>query len=95
MALDHEAIRSVHSEVVTIDDSAGAFDKDGNRVSLDTTKIAAARKAIDDAYAAKEYQRKRAAEYPSWEDQLDKIYWNGIDAWKADIKKIKDKYPKP
>ena len=95
MALDHEAIRSVHSEVVTIDDSAGAFDKDGNRVSLDSTKIAAARKAIDDAYAAKEYQRKRAAEYPSWEDQLDKIYWNGIDAWKADIKKIKDKYPKP
>ena len=93
--LDHEAIRSVHSEVVTIDDSAGAFDKDGNRVSLDSTKIAAARKAIDDAYAAKEYQRKRAAEYPSWEDQLDKIYWNGIDAWKADIKKIKDKYPKP
>ena len=39
--------------------------------------------------------RKRAEEYPSWEDQLDKIYWNGIDAWKADIKAIKDKYPKP
>ena len=95
MALDHEAIYSAYSEVVTIDDGAGAFDKDGNRVSLSSTKIAAARKAIDDAYAAKEYQRQRAAEYPSWEDQLDQIYWNGIDAWKADIKKIKDKYPKP
>ena len=35
------------------------------------------------------------AEYPPWEAQLDKIYHNGIDAWKADIKKIKDKYPKP
>ena len=95
MAFDHEAIYSVYSEVVTIDDSAGAFDKDGNKVSLSSAKITAARKVLDDAWAAKEYQRKRAEEYPSWEDQLDKIYWNGIDAWKADIKAIKDKYPKP
>ena len=95
MGLDHEAIRSVYSEGVTIDDTAGAFDKDGNRVSLSSEKITAARKAIDDAYAATKYQRDRAAEYPSWQDQLDKIYWNGIDAWKADIKAIKDKYPKP
>ena len=95
MSLDHEAIRIAYSEVVTIDDSAGAFDKDGNQVSLSSAKITAARKAIDDAWAAEEYKRQRAAEYPSWEDQLDKIYWNGIDAWKADIKAIKDKYPKP
>ena len=95
MALDHEAIYSAYSEVVTVDDTAGAFDKNGKQVSLSSEKITAARKAIDDAYAAKAYQRSRAAEYPSWEDQLDKIYWNGIDAWKADIKKIKDKYPKP
>ena len=40
------------------------------------------------------YQEKRKLEYPSWEDQLDKIYHSGINAWKADIKKIKDKYPK-
>ena len=95
MSLDHEAIRSAYPEAVTIDDSTGAFDKDGNQISLSSAKITAARKVLDDAWAAKEYQRKRAAEYPSWEDQLDKIYWNGIDAWKADIKAIKDKYPKP
>ena len=95
MSLDHEAIRSAYPEAVTIDDSTGAFDKDGVKVVLDSAKVTAARKAIDDAYAAVEYQRKRKEEYPSWEDQLDKIYWNGIDAWKADIKKIKDKYPKP
>ena len=95
MILDHEAIYSAYSEGVTINDSTGAFDKDGNKVSLSSEKITAARKAIDDAYAAKEYQRKRAAEYPSWQDQLDAIYWKGIDAWKADIKAIKDKYPKP
>ena len=40
------------------------------------------------------YKSKRRAEYPSLEDQLDDIYHNGIDAWKATIKTIKDKYPK-
>ena len=40
------------------------------------------------------YTDARRAEYPSIEDQLDKIYHSGVNAWKADIKKIKDKYPK-
>tara|TARA_R100001086_G_scaffold122048_1_gene62793 strand:+ start:606 stop:932 length:327 start_codon:yes stop_codon:yes gene_type:complete len=40
------------------------------------------------------YKSKRRAEYPSIVDQLDDIYNNGIDAWKASIKVIKDKYPK-
>ena len=40
------------------------------------------------------YTEARAAEYPPIEDQLDKIYHSGIDAWKEDIKVIKDKYPK-
>ena len=40
------------------------------------------------------YTEARAAEYPPIVDQLDKIYHSGIDAWKADIKAIKDKYPK-
>jgi hypothetical protein len=46
------------------------------------------------AYDAKDYQRNRAAEYPSIVDQLDDIYNNGIDAWKTTIKTTKDKYPK-
>ena len=45
-------------------------------------------------YDALEYQRDRANEYPSIADQLDDIYHNGIDAWKATIKVTKDKYPK-
>ena len=36
--------------------------------------------------------RKKA--YPIWQDQLDDIYHNGIDAWKGTIKVTKDKYPK-
>ena len=41
-----------------------------------------------------EYKEARSTEYPSIQDQLDKIYHSGVDAWKADIKVIKDKYPK-
>ena len=52
-------------------------------------------KRLQADYDNKEYQRKRAAEYPSVVDQLDLIYHSGIDAWKAKIKETKDKYPKP
>ena len=48
-------------------------------------------KAADDALA---YARSRVAEYPPMEEQLDKIYNDGIDAWKVVIKATKDKYPK-
>jgi len=41
-----------------------------------------------------QYQKDRSKEYPSIADQLDDIYHNGIDAWKATIKTTKDKYPK-
>ena len=41
------------------------------------------------------YKSKRRAEYPDFASQLDDIYHNGIDGWKATIKTIKDKYPKP
>ena len=40
------------------------------------------------------YSEKRVAEYPSVVDQLDNIYHNGIDAWKVDIKAVKDAHPK-
>ena len=41
-----------------------------------------------------EYQRQRAAEYPSYADQFDQIFHEGIDAWKATILDVKRKYPK-
>lgn len=41
------------------------------------------------------YAEKRAQAYPSIADQLDKIYHEGIDAWKAEIAAVKQEYPKP
>jgi len=46
-------------------------------------------------YATFEYQRKRQPEYPAIKDQLDLLYHKGIDGWKEEIQKVKDKYPKP
>ena len=37
----------------------------------------------------------RLSEYPAIPEQLDNIFHNGIDAWKADIQAIKDEFPKP
>jgi hypothetical protein len=56
--------------------------------------IVAKQAELKAAYDAKEYQRKRALEYPSIDDQLDDLYHNGIDGWKATIKVTKDKFPK-
>ena len=41
------------------------------------------------------WKENRLKEYPPIGDQLDDIYHNGIDGWKATIKATKDKYPKP
>lgn len=87
----HEAIRVLYANVVTIDDTAGAFDKDGIKVTIDEDAITA---KANELAVANAYIGKRAAEYPSFADQFDLIYHSGIDAWKAKIKETKDKYPK-
>ena len=91
MSLDQEAIYKAYPNAVSVDDGTGAFDKDGNSITLVQSEIDAARVEL----AKLDYQKKRAAEYPSVVDQLDDIYHNGIDGWKATIKTTKDKYPKP
>jgi hypothetical protein len=45
-------------------------------------------------YEIKIYQRQRVREYPSYADQFDQIYHEGVDAWKATVQAVKDKYPK-
>lgn len=46
-------------------------------------------------YDSKQYQRDRAVEYPSIEDQLDEIFHKGLTEWKKTIQAVKDKHPKP
>jgi len=46
-------------------------------------------------YNNNQYQRDRASAYPSIEDQLDTLYHQGYDGWKAMIDEVKNQYPKP
>ena len=92
---DFAAIKKAYPDAVAIYSDKGAFRADGTQINIVQSEVDAARVTLDAEYAALEYSRNRAAEYPSIEDQLDDIYHNGIDAWKATIKTIKDKYPKP
>ena len=94
MTLDHAAIYKAYPTVTYIDDDKGAFDQDGKQITLVQSNIDAARTTLNTDYAKVKYKDDRKAEYPSVVDQLDDIYHNGIDAWKATIKATKDKYPK-
>ena len=83
----HQAIYAVAPTVVATRGDE-AFDADGNPVAYDE---AAVQVYID----ANAYKGQRAAAYPSMADQLDLIYHEGIDAWKAQIAAVKQSYPKP
>ena len=86
--MNHKAIYKLYPTVVTIDDGTGAFDAQGNKVEIDM--------ALVNAWVDPDtYKYQRAAEYPSYADQFDLLYHGGYDAWKAEIDKVKDKYPKP
>ena len=108
-SLDHaaiyEAYKSEAKPVVSIDDSTGAFDADGNSVTLDQSKIDAARTSLNTAAAAILYRSQRTGAagttdtiYASVGDQLDMQYndaVNGTTTWKDHVAAVKAKYPKP
>jgi hypothetical protein len=82
----HQAIFATYTNVVTIRGDV-AYDANENIVEYNEATV----QAYIDANA---YKGLRAKEYPSIADQLDTLYHSGLDAWKAQIKTVKDKYPK-
>jgi hypothetical protein len=88
--MNHKAIYKLYPTVVSVDDTAGAFDKDGNKVEIDLTAVNA---WVDpDAY-----KYKRQAEYPPITDYLDGVVKGNqaqIDKYIADCLAVKEKYPK-
>ncbi len=107
MGLDHEAIYKAYAgTVVAINDETGAFDKDGKSVTLDQSKIDAARTTLDAEAAAVKYQTDRTTDgsttYASFGDQLDMLYADMLagkldttGTWATHIKAVKDANPKP
>ena len=86
--MNHNAIYALYPQVVMIDDGTGVFDAQGNKVTIDMD-------AVNAWVDPEQYKYDRASAYPSIADQLDKIYHEGIDAWKAQIAAVKQSYPKP
>jgi hypothetical protein len=107
MALDHEAIYKAYAgTVVSIDDTAGAFDKDGKSVTLEQSKIDAARTTLNTEAAAVKYKTDRTTDgstiYDTIGNQLDMIYADLVagkldttGTWATHIKAVKDANPKP
>jgi len=98
MSLDHEAIRKAYPSAVTIDDGKGAFDANGNSVTLEQSKIDTARTELNVEAAAVKYKSDRTDAFASIGDQLDMQYWdtvNGTTTWKDHVAKVKADNPKP
>tara|TARA_R100001086_G_scaffold190314_1_gene107825 strand:+ start:357 stop:668 length:312 start_codon:yes stop_codon:yes gene_type:complete len=103
MALDHEAIYAAYKGIVTeIHDSTGAFDKDGNSVTLDQSKLDAARVELNKLNYQQDRTEIGSVTYSSWREQLAMLYDDMVagkldttGTWATHVKAVKDANPKP
>jgi hypothetical protein len=89
--MNHKAIYALYSNVVSVDDTAGAMDANGNSVTIDMD-------AVNAWVDPEQYAIDRASAYPSIQEQLDMQYWdsvNGTTTWKDAIEAVKTENPKP
>jgi hypothetical protein len=78
------------------DDYEGLTWHDENELPPPTEEeIQAEVERLQQVYENNQYQRDRAFEYPPIKEQLDTLYHQGYDGWKASIDEVKNKYPKP
>tara|TARA_R100000231_G_scaffold124438_1_gene94709 strand:- start:334 stop:615 length:282 start_codon:yes stop_codon:yes gene_type:complete len=92
--MDHNAVMKAYPNIVYLQSDFVDYglDDDGNKVSIEQSKVDAARVELD----KEKYKWQREEEYPDWGTQLDYIYHHGIEKWKTDIvDPVKAKYPKP
>jgi hypothetical protein len=88
--MKHNAIYAIYPQVVTIDESVGAIDKNENKVEIDLLLV----NAWVDPEA---YKIKRAAKYPSITDYIDGIVKGDnaqVQAYIDACLAVKAKYPK-
>ena len=88
---NNDVIRTVNSDgsITCFQEGSPGYDKFIQDVAEQGYDIVEGPDVVQPSYAD-----LRRPEYPPIEDQLDKIYHSGVNAWKAQIKAIKDKYPK-
>lgn len=92
--MNHEAVFALYPQVVTVDDGAGAFDAEGNKVEIDLN-------LVNTWVNPEAYKFQRIKQYPRIADQLDML-WHAIDSGSLDkdsdfyksLKAVKDANPK-
>ena len=90
----HIAIKNIYPDTRMINGESDVRDINDLAIEIDEDLIQQELVKLQAEYDAQEYARNRQADYPALAEQLDEIYHNGIDSWKAIIKVTKDKYPK-
>ena len=67
--MNHDAIRRVYANVVVIDDGRGAFDAEGNQITLDQSLVdaAAAELVIENAWSDLRTKRDQLLASTDWE----------------------------
>ena len=98
MTLNHAAIYKAYPEVVTIDDGTGAFDADGNPVTLDQALVDAVAVLVAQEQALATAKRNRSAAYAAESDPLFfKAQAGEVDEaeWLSKREEIRARYPYP
>ena len=98
-----QAIKKVYPNAVylTVRSNTGeeiVKDADGNVLVIDSSLVDVELAKLQAEYDSKQYQRDRAEQYPSIQDQLDMQYHDAIDGtttWKDAVAKVKADNPKP
>jgi hypothetical protein len=88
--MNHKAIYALYQQVVTVDDGTGAFDAQGNQVTIDMD-------AVNAWQDPDTYKYQRAAEYPDFKEYLDGIVKGDaaqVQAYIDACNAVKAKYPK-
>ena len=107
--LDFDAIKKAYPETTRINDDLGAFKSDGTQITLEQSKIDAARVTLDAEAAAIKYQTDRTTNgsitYDTIGNQLDQLFHDMKDgklgvaattgSWYVGITSVKTANPKP
>ena len=94
--MNHDAIYRAYPNAVTIDDTAGAFDADGNQITIDQALVDAAAVTVAAEQARAQAERNRAKAYATEADPLFFKAQRGeatMDEWNAKVAEIRARYP--
>ena len=85
------------AQVSVSGDDINSIEWHNGTTPIPANEILAKQQELITEYNSKQYQRDRAKDYPSIQEQLDMQYWdkiNGTNKWQQAINAVKQKYPK-